>query len=63
MGTNILKATSHKITMTTTVLFRLNTRRKAIGLRIARYLSILIAVIVYTEAATATPEKPASIIY
>lgn len=37
------------------MLLRLNTRRNAIGLLIARYLSTLIAAIVNTEAATATP--------
>lgn len=51
----MLKATSHKDAIIIFVVFRLNILLKAIGLRIARYLSMLIAVIVKTEAATATP--------
>lgn len=54
-GAKIVKATSQRATITSTVLLRLNTRRNAMGLLIARYLSILMAVIVNTEAATATP--------
>lgn len=51
------KATTHRTAMTIIVLLRLNTLLKAIGLLIAKYLSILIAVMVKTEAATATPEE------
>lgn len=54
-GAKIVKATSQRATITSTVLLRLNTRRNAMGLLIARYLSILMAVMVNTEAATATP--------
>lgn len=54
-GANMLRATTHRAAITSMVLRRLNTRLNAIGLLIARYLSILIAVIVKTEAATATP--------
>lgn len=56
-GAKMTKATSQRATITITVLLRLNTRRNAIGFLIARYLSMLIAVIVKTEAATATPAK------
>ena len=56
-GAKMLKATSQSETITISVLLRLNTRLKAIGLLIARYLSMLIAVMVKTDAATATPVK------
>lgn len=53
----MIKATIQRATITRTVILRLNTRRNAMGLLIARYLSMLIAVMVKTEAATATPTK------
>lgn len=53
----MIKATTQRAMITKTVLLRLKTRRNAMGLLIAKYLSMLIAVIVKTEAATATPTK------
>lgn len=53
----MIKATTQRAMITKTVLLRLKTRRNAMGLLIAKYLSMLIAVIVKTEAATATPAK------
>lgn len=53
----MIKATTQRAMITKTVLLRLKTRRNAMGLLIAKYLSMLIAVIVKTEAATATPMK------
>lgn len=54
-GANILRETTQSAAIIIIVLLRLKSRRNAIGLRIAKYLSILIAVIVNTDAATATP--------
>lgn len=54
-GAKMIRATNQRAMITRTVLFRLNTRRNAIGFLIAKYLSMLIAVMVNTEAATATP--------
>lgn len=56
----MIKATIQRAMITRTVLLRLNTRRNAMGLLIARYLSMLIAVMVKTEAATATPTNVSS---
>jgi len=54
-GTKIAKATNQRTKITSRVLLRLNIRRNVMGLLIARYLSMLITVMVNTEAATATP--------
>lgn len=56
-GAKIVNATTQRAAITMMVLLRLKTRLKAMGLLMARYLSMLIAVIVKTEAATATPAK------
>lgn len=55
-GVKILKATIHSEIIVIIVLLGLNILRTVIGVLIAKYLSMLIAVIVKTEAATVTPE-------
>ena len=54
-GAKMIRATNQRAMITRTVLFRLNSRRNPIGFLIAKYLSMLIAVMVKIEAATATP--------
>lgn len=57
IGTKMVSETNHNKLITIIVVFLLKTLLNAIGLLIAKYLSMLIAVIVKTDAATATPEK------